>query len=141
MNTHAARAVVFVVGSRLMTIYLWHLPIIIALSGLGLLIPGASAEPGSAAWWWGRPVFFLLVMAALFGLSFLVGRWEAPRELGSTPPGVVVGIAAALTFVPAFCVMQWGLDLPFAVMGAVFLGTAVLVLGRWPSEVRSRVDA
>jgi len=134
MNTHAARAAVFVVGTRLMTIYLWHLPLIIALSGLALLVPGASPSPGSEAWWLTRPVFFFVVAIALFGLSFLVARWEAPREVGATPPGPVVGVAAFLTFLPAFCVMQWFLDLPFAILGALSLGAAILLLGRWPAR-------
>jgi fucose 4-O-acetylase-like acetyltransferase len=141
MNTHAARAVVFVVGTRLMTVYLWHLPLIIALSGAALLIPGASPPPGSAAWWWSRPVFFVVVAVALFGLSFVVARWEAPRELGATPPAPVVAVAAFLTFLPAFCVMQWFLDLPFALLGSASLGAAVLLLGRWPARSRATVDA
>ena len=141
MNTHAARAVVFVVGTRLMTIYLWHLPLIIALSGLALLVPGASPSPGSEAWWLTRPVFFLVVAVALFGLSFLVARFEAPREVGVTPPRPIVALAAALTFLPAFCVMQWFLDLPFAILGALCLGVAVLLLGRWPARTRVGVLA
>ncbi|RFA11245.1 hypothetical protein B7R54_11860 [Subtercola boreus] len=144
MNTHAARAFVFVVGSRLMTIYLWHLPVIIILSGIALLIPGASPAPAGPAWWWSRPVFFVIVMAALFGLSFLVGRFEKPREVGPTPPGPIVALAAVLTFVPAFCVMEFFLDLPFAVLGAVFYAIAVLLLGRWPGasvDRRQRDDA
>jgi hypothetical protein len=141
MNAHAVRAVVFVVGTRLMTVYLWHLPLIIALSGVALLVPGASPPPGSAAWWWSRPVFFVVVAVALFGLSFVVARWEAPRELGATPPGPVVGVAAFLTFLPAFCVMQWFLDLPSALLGAACLGAAVLLLGRWPARARATVDA
>ncbi|MDF2441992.1 MAG: hypothetical protein JWR01_195 [Subtercola sp.] len=135
MNTHAARAFVFVVGSRLMTIYLWHLPVIIMLSGIALLVPRASPAPASPAWWWSRPLFFVIVMAALFGLSFLVGRFEKPLEVGPTPPTRIVALAAVLTFVPAFCVMEFFLDLPFAVLGAVFYGFAVLLLGRWPGRV------
>ena len=131
MNTHAARAVVFLVGTRLMTIYLWHLPIIIMLSGVALLIPGASPEPASAAWWISRPIMFVVVFAALFGLSFLVARWEAPREAGITPPPSIVGLAAVLTFVPAFAVTQWFLDLPLAILGSVFFSVAILLLGRW----------
>jgi len=134
MNTHAARAVVFLVGTRLMTIYLWHLPLIIALSGVALLIPGASPTPGSPGWWMSRPIFFVIVFAALFALSFAVGRWEAPREVGITPPPFIVALAAALTFIPAFCVTEWGLDLPLAVTGALCLGAAVLLLGRWRSR-------
>jgi len=141
MSTHAARAVVFVVGTRLMTIYLWHLPLIIALSGVALLIPGASPPPGSEAWWLTRPVFFVVVAIALFALSFLVARWEAPREVGGTPPGPIVGLAAFLTFLPAFCVMQWFLDLPLAILGALCLGAAILLLGRWPARTRVAVPA
>jgi len=141
MSTHAARAVVFVVGTRLMTIYLWHLPLIIALSGVALLIPGASPPPGSEAWWLTRPVFFVVVAIALFALSFLVARWEAPRAVGGTPPGPIVGLAAFLTFLPAFCVMQWFLDLPLAILGALCLGAAILLLGRWPARTRVAVPA
>ena len=134
MNTHAARAVVFLVGTRLMTIYLWHLPIIIIVSGVTLLIPGAATEPASSAWWWSRPILFVVVFAALFALSFLVARWEAPREVGPTPPLPVVGLAAFLTFAPAFAVLQWFLDFPLAVFGAVSFSIAILLLGRWPAR-------
>ncbi|NEM90635.1 acyltransferase family protein [Galbitalea soli] len=131
MRTRAARAIVFLVGSRLMTVYLWHLPVIIALSGIALLIPGASPEPATAAWWATRPVLYLLVLLGVFGLSFLVGRWEAPRELTATPPTVVVAVAAVLTFIPAFLVMQWFLNVWFAAVGVLLLGGAILMLGRW----------
>ncbi|CAN5155576.1 acyltransferase [soil metagenome] len=136
MSTPPARAAVFLVGSRLMTIYLWHLPVIIAISGILLLIPGASPVPASPAWWWSRPLAYVIVLLAVFALSFLVGRWEAPREVGVTPPAPIVALAVALTFIPAYCVLQWGLDFAFAVMGALFFGAAVLVLGRWPSAQR-----
>lgn len=132
MATRGARATVFVIGSRLMTIYLWHLPIIIILAGVALLIPGASPEPGSAAWWWSRIPIYALVLALLFVLSLLVGRWERPRELGPTPPGWVVAVASALTIVPAVLIIQYFLDLRLAVVGAVCYGIAILVLGRWP---------
>ncbi|TPX04183.1 acyltransferase, partial [Schumannella luteola] len=46
MRTRAMRGIVFALGSRLMTIYLWHLPLILALAGLGLVIPGAAPAPG-----------------------------------------------------------------------------------------------
>jgi hypothetical protein len=131
MRTRPAQHVVYVVGSRLMTIYLWHLPIIIILSGIALLIPGASPEPASAAWWWSRPAMYVLVLLALFGLSFLVGRFETPREVTATPPTWVVALSVVLTFVPALLILQWFLNFWFACIGAVFYGAAVLMLGRW----------
>lgn len=135
MNTHAARAVVFVVGTRLMTIYLWHLPIILAITGLSLLIRGASPEPASAAWWWSRPVLYVVVLLAVFGLSFIVGRWEAPREVGPTPPPGIVAIAVVLAFIPPFLVMEFFMDLPIAIIGSVLLSAAILMLGRWKGRV------
>lgn len=132
MNTHAARAVVFLAGTRLMTIYLWHLPVILIVTGASLLIPGAAPTPGSDAWWWSRPVLYVLVLLAVFGLSFLVGRWEAPREVTPTPPGAVVGVAALVSFIPSFLVMEYFMDLWLAVIGSVLLSVAILMLGRWP---------
>jgi len=132
MRTRGARAVVFAVGSRLMTVYLWHLPIIIILAGIALLIPGADPEPGSAAWWWSRIPIYLLVLALLFVLSLLVGRWERPREIGPTPPGWAVAVAAALTIVPPTLIIQYSLDLRLALVGAACFGIAILMLGRWP---------
>lgn len=140
MSTHAARAVVFLVGTRLMTIYLWHLPVIIVFAGLGLLIPGASPEPASPAWWWSRILVYLLVLAALFGLSFLVGRWEQPREVGPTPPIAVVVFSAVLTFVPPFLVIEYFLNLWLAIAGAASFGIAILLLGRWPRRESAPVS-
>jgi hypothetical protein len=134
MSTHAARAVVFLVGTRLMTIYLWHLPVIIILAGVALLIPGASPEPASPAWWWSRILVYLIVLGALFALSLLVGRWEQPIEAGPTPPIGVAVVAAALTFAPTFLVIEYFLGLGLAIAGAVCLGIAVLLLGRWPTR-------
>lgn len=134
MNTHAARAVVFVVGSRLMTIYLWHLPVILVITGLSLLIPGAAPEPATPAWWLSRPILYVVVLAGVFGLSFLVGRWEAPREITPTPPTWVVAVAAVLSFIPSFLVMEFFMDLPLAIIGSVLLSVAVLMLGRWKTR-------
>lgn len=138
METTGARAVVFLVGSRLMTIYLWHLPAILLVSGIALLIPGAAPEPGSAAWWWSRIPYFLVVLGVVYGLSFLVGRWEMPREVGSTPPAWVVALAAICAFVPSFLVLQFFMDLTLAATGTVLLSAAILLIGRWPS--RAPVD-
>lgn len=134
MNTHAARAVVFIVGTRLMTIYLWHLPIILIITGVSLLIPGAAPTPGSPAWWWSRPILFVVVLGAVFALSFLVGRWEAPREITPTPPPGVVAVAAILSFIPSFLVLEFFMNLTLAILGSVLLAISVLMLGRWKSK-------
>lgn len=140
MRTTPAKAVVFVVGTRLMTIYLWHLPLIVALSGLAILIPGASPDPGSATWWWTRPIEYVLVLVALFGLSFVVGRWEQPREVGITPPRVFVALAVVLSVVVPILIIPLGLDLVLAIAGAVTFGVAILILGRWGVRLAERLE-
>jgi Acyltransferase family len=139
MRTRVAKGIVFVVGTRLMTIYLWHLPLIVTFSGLALLIPGASPRPNSAEWWLSRPIEYVLVLAGLFALSLLVGRWEQPRELGETPPPMFVGLAAALTIVVPVLLIPLGLDFALAIAGAVTLGLAILILGRWGVALGKRL--
>ena len=140
MNTHAARAVVFVVGTRLMTVYLWHLPVILILSGAALLLPGLSPSPASPGWWWTRPLMFVLVLAVVFALSFLVGRWEAPRMVGATPRPAIVAVATVLAFLPPFAVMEWYMDLPIAAVGSVLLAAAILLLGRSAADPARLAD-
>ncbi|WP_060915787.1 acyltransferase family protein [Microbacterium oleivorans] len=137
MALRAMQGVVFVLGSRLMTIYLWHLPVMLALTGVSLLIPGAAPTPASPAWWWSRPILFVAVLGVLLALSLVIAKWEALGTLGPTPSRGVVAIAWVCAFVPPFAVMEWFLDLPIAVVGAVLLGVAVLLLRRSPAAVGS----
>jgi len=128
MRVRAMQGFVFLMGSRLMTVYLWHLPVILALTGVSLLIPGAAPTPSSTAWWWSRPLMFVAAIAAVLALSLLVGRWEALGELGRTPSPAAVAVGWLLAVVPPFAVMQWFLDVWLAVGGAVLLAVAVPLL-------------
>ncbi|MFI8633551.1 acyltransferase [Microbacterium sp. NPDC077663] len=140
MALRVMQGIVFVLGSRLMTIYLWHLPVMLALTGLSLLIPVAAPTPASEAWWWSRPILFVVVLGVLLALSLAIARWEALGTLGPTPSRVVVAVAWICAFVPPFAVMEWFLDLPIAAAGAVLLAAAVFLLRRRPparASVRS----
>ncbi len=130
MEWRPVRAFIFVMGTRLMTVYLWHLPVILVVSGATLLIPGAAPAPSSPAWWWSRPVMFVVVLAAVLALSLLIVRWEAIGDVGPAPSATVVAVAWVCAFVPPFVVMQWFLDLGSAVSGAILLTVAVVLLRR-----------
>ncbi len=127
-RVRAVQGFLFLLGTRLMTVYLWHLPVILAVTGVTLLIPGAAPTPSSAAWWWSRPLMFVVVLAAVLALSVLIARWEALGTLGPSPCPVVVGIAWLCAVAPPFAVMQWFLDLPLAVGGTVLLTVSVVLL-------------
>jgi fucose 4-O-acetylase-like acetyltransferase len=134
MELRFMKGLVFVVGSRLMTIYLWHLPVILLVTGLTLLVPGLAPVPASPPWWWSRPIVFVVVLGILYALSLLIARWEAVGALGGTPAASVVVIGFVLAFAPPFAVMEWGLDLGLAAGGAVCLAVAVVLLRRFPAR-------
>ncbi len=130
MELRAMSAAVFVLGSRLMTIYLWHLPVILVLTGLSLLVPGAALAPASAQWWQTRPLMFVVVLGTVLLLSLLLVRWERIGEVGPTPSWLVVALAWVCAFAPPFAVMQWFLDVRSALGGALLLSLSVLLLRR-----------
>lgn len=129
MRTRAARAVVFVVGSRLMTVYLWHLPVIVAIAGAGLLLPGTPA-PGSATWWLLRPLLYVVVLGVVLALSLPLGRFERVLPVERPATVAVIGLAAACTIIPTVGITVLGLDVWLACAGALGFGVAVLVLRR-----------
>lgn len=115
-----------------MTIYLWHLPVIIAVAGVALLAPPLSPAPGSVAWWLTRIVVFVVVLALVLLVSMPLARFEtAPTTIPDgfrRPDAASTWVAAALTLLPAFAVMQFFLDLPIALIGAGSLTIALWLL-------------
>lgn len=134
MRTRAAQATVFVVGRDGMTIYLWHLPLYIALNGVALLLGAPFPDPGSVTWWATRPIALVVVLAAAIGVARALRRWDRPLprlEPGADRPAwPVVAVAALCTIGPAFVVMQWHLSFGVAVLGAVAVPVGVWLLGR-----------
>lgn len=132
MRGRGLQRVVFLIGARAMTIYLWHLPVIVAVAGVSLLLPFPVPEPASPIWWATRPVVFVAVLALVFLVSIPLSRLEtAPTGIPDgmkRPDAARTWFAAALTFFPAFAVMNWFLDLPIALIGAASLAAAVLLL-------------
>jgi hypothetical protein len=61
-----------------MTIYLWHLTAFVLVMVAAWLLGGVGldVQPGSAAWWLARPVWFALYIVALFPLIMAFARYE-----------------------------------------------------------------
>lgn len=123
------RAVVATVGSRLMTIYLWHLPVLALIVGLLLLTPLPTPASGSAAWWLTRPLIFLVMVGVLAVISMLFGGLErTSRAHVSGASDRSTGLAAGLMVIPSFSVIVFGLPFAVAASSALVLGAAVLLL-------------
>lgn len=71
------------INSMIMTIYLWHITVMIILVALAFLAGGIGMAqvPGSEAWWLSRPLWILALYAFLLPLSLLI----APLERRSLP--------------------------------------------------------
>ncbi|MFK3670606.1 acyltransferase [Leifsonia aquatica] len=131
MRTRAARALTFAVGSRLMTVYLWHLTCIIAVTGICLLLPLPLPAPGSAAWWETRPLVLAAALVLVAALSLVLARFErAPQPDPSRtrrPATWRVQLAVVLAATPPFLIMCFGLDGSLAVLGLVGAVGALLL--------------
>ena len=129
MRQNPVRALVTAIGRRLMTIYLWHLPVFALIVGLLLLTPLPSPTPGSAAWWLTRPAILAIAILALAGISLALGRFEQPipasAENGARIPDWSIGVSTALLIIPPFTVMVFGLNLAIAATGTALLALAV----------------
>ncbi|MEV4735349.1 MULTISPECIES: acyltransferase family protein [unclassified Microbacterium] len=131
MRTRAAQGAVFVIGSRLMTIYLWHLPVIMILIGIQLVLPLPMPAPGSAIWWWTRPVFLLLVLAVVWAASLWLVRFEAAPAPGAPRfPGARACVVAVVVFVvPIIGITTYGLDFPLAALSLACTLAALWLTG------------
>lgn len=139
MALRAVRVVVATVGSRLMTIYLWHVPVLALVIGLLLLTPLPAPAAGSAAWWMTRPLILLVMAAVLTVISLLFGRLERPSSAhGHRQSDWTAGLAAGCMVLPPFAVMVYGFDFMVAASGALMLTTAVMLLSPLPTRSRAR---
>lgn len=129
------RWAVGVAGRRSMTIYLWHLPLLVAMTGLLLLTDFPKPASGTAGWWWARPLVLVAVIVLLLPVLLAFGRLEerptaAVHSRGRPPAAVVT--AGVVVFVPLADGAFNGLTLGLLGGGAACFALAVLLLGRVP---------
>lgn len=72
------------VGERAMTVYLWHMPVLVGLAGV-LLVANAAfglplPEPMSADWWATRPLWLSAAAAAVATVTLVFARFERARR-------------------------------------------------------------
>jgi fucose 4-O-acetylase-like acetyltransferase len=134
MRTRAAQGTVFVLGRDGMTIYLWHLPLFIALNGVALLVGVPFPTPGSGAWWATRSIALVVLLAVALGVARGLRRFDRPlpRLLpgADRPAWPVLAVATLCTVGPAFVVMQLHLSFGVALLGAVLVPVGIWLLTR-----------
>ena len=140
MRNRVMQGIVFFFGARLMTIYLWHLPMIMVITGIQLILPLPMPAPGSPAWWLTRVPFMLVVLAALWVRSLAIDRVEALPD-GDNPRTerwrVVTGVT--LFVVPSLLITIYSLDLWLAIAGAIGSAAAIAVVSSRTRQPQRRL--
>lgn len=94
-------ATVILAAQNIMTIYLWHLTVVVVLAGLSLALGGFGlrTEPGTGAWWALRPVWVAVLIAGLTPFILVFGRFESgSRGQGAPGAGALqTGVGAVLS--------------------------------------------
>ncbi|MGI9236804.1 MAG: acyltransferase family protein [Woeseiaceae bacterium] len=87
-------AATVLINSMIMTLYLWHLTVMVILISLLYLAGGygLGLEPASQEWWLTRPVWIAVLYTCLFPVALLLG----PLERRARPAGAPVPSAARL---------------------------------------------
>ncbi|MGO1770238.1 MAG: acyltransferase family protein [Microbacterium sp.] len=129
-------AVVDGIASRAMTIYLWHMPVLIGLAGASVLLAQNGTwslpELHSGAWWITRPAWLLVSVAAVAAVALLAGRFERGRAPQPSGSPLRVGIAAVLGVCCIAMVFVLGLSWFTAAASALVATAAISLAGDFP---------
>lgn len=85
-------AATVLINSMIMTVYLWHLTVMVIIVSLAYLAGGVGLEfePGSSGWWLTRPLWIGFLYAVLLPVALLL----APLERRVRAPDAAVPAAA-----------------------------------------------
>ena len=87
------------INSMIMTVYLWHITVMVVFVALLYLAggPGLGFEPGSADWWITRPVWVGVLLVVLVPIALLLSPLERrARSSDATIPSPVRQIIGAM---------------------------------------------
>lgn len=127
---HGIRGVataVSAIGARAMTIYSWHMLVLIGLAGVLLVTVGDELPaPLTEAWWLTRPVWIASVLVVVGLLVAVVGRREAAADPGrpTTPAHPATAVTAVL-----LAAVGVVLVLVFGASAAAWFAGALLLVG------------
>ncbi len=94
-------AATVLINSMIMTLYLWHLTVMVIIVSLAYLAGGLGLglEPGSPVWWLTRPIWIAILYATLLPVTLLLAPLERrARSADAAAPAAVrlVGGAALI---------------------------------------------
>ncbi|MFF1571155.1 acyltransferase [Leifsonia sp. NPDC058292] len=133
-GVRAVSAAVGAINARAMTVYLWHMLVLIALAGAILLSGMRLPVPLSGDWWLTRPLWLLAVGAGVAAVVALAGRVELgrPRESAGSGTGGAFApfAAAAIGAAGVLLLLVTGLSLAGGILGVALITGALKILPR-----------
>lgn len=136
---------VVVVGSMAMTLYLWHLPVLVLGFGAVLWLDAPLPAPGTLAWWVSRPVWCAVLAAALAVLAVRLARFErgpghraGPGRPTGTVGAVVAGTGVASVSAGLFGVVLGGLTPSTSVIASLAALVCGLAMTAWAAGCSGR---
>ncbi|MFE5409873.1 acyltransferase [Microbacterium sp. NPDC056569] len=128
-------AVTRFVTPRAMTVYLWHMPVLLCLAGLAALGAMVTTLPlpavDGAGWWLSRPAWLALALAATAIVAWPLARIEAIPSPRSTRSAWRVALATAAGTSAVALLLVAGTSVLAAAVAAALLAIA-LRLARAP---------
>jgi peptidoglycan/LPS O-acetylase OafA/YrhL len=91
-------AATVLVNSMIMTVYLWHITVMIVFVALLYLAGGVGlgVEPGTPAWWYSRPLWIAVLIVLLVPVALLLAPLERrARDTDASVPSAPRQIAGA----------------------------------------------
>ncbi|MEQ4719206.1 acyltransferase [Nonomuraea sp. B19D2] len=123
-------------GPRIMTVYLWHMPALFAVTGVVVVLLGIDTpRPGSAFWLAGWPLWFGLLCLVMWPLLKGFARFEAPPALPYGQAGWGGTLAAVVLVGGGVLTLTIG---GFAPGGGPFLAVLALLGGLLMTAPRTR---
>jgi peptidoglycan/LPS O-acetylase OafA/YrhL len=115
------------IGARAMTIYSWHMLVLIGLAGVLLVTVGDGLPaPLTEAWWLTRPLWIVAVVICVGLLVAVTGRREAAADTGRAASSTHPATAVAAVLLAAAGVV---LVLIFGAVVAAWFASALLLAG------------
>lgn len=146
-TSRAVQGLLGVVGTRAMTVYLWHAIFVIGIAAGFFFLPWLPQAP-SPAWWMARLPVYVVVLGLVLLISIPLVRLERGPDTAALPSSshllvrVLIVIAGLLTVIPAFLTTipgdgdrLRGLDLELLLAGAGMLVVALALLRLGPKAV------
>ena len=90
---------IVIAGNRIiMTLFLWHVTVLVACVGLSWLFGGfgLASVPGSETWWWLRIPWLLALMVTTFAVVALFSRFETQSKTAKSAVSATQVIAGAV---------------------------------------------